>query len=94
MRVIQLQFDGALIEEQGVTFAIVVVTPEALNNIEHEQIRNSYKQFFPGDVPIVLMALNDKGAPIFDGRPDIVMFLAGHDYRQIPWKRFTVEESV
>lgn len=40
-----MQFDGAKIKEQGVTFGIVVVKPYVLRSPSKEQIRESVKVF-------------------------------------------------
>lgn len=85
-----MKFEGAVIKEQGVTFAIVVVKPGVLEfGIKREEIRQEYKKYFPG-MPIILMAQNGRGMPVYHGRTDIVKFLANIDYRRIPWKKYTV----
>ena len=82
-------FDGALIKEQGVTFAIVVVKPSVLNSSSKiKEARESFGHFFP-NVPIVLMAQNSNGIPRYQGRTDIVKFLANVHPSRIPWKRYT-----
>lgn len=40
-----MEFDGAKIKEQGVTFAIVVVKPYILTSSSKEQIRTSLYHF-------------------------------------------------
>ena len=83
-----MQFDGALLKEQGITFAIVVVKPHVLNStIECDNARRSFNPVFPG-VPIILMAQNSRGIPTYQGRPDIVKFLAQVHPSRIPWKRY------
>ena len=84
-----MEFDGAKIREQGVTFAIVVVKPYVLTNSSKEQIRTSFIPFF-GNIPIVLMAQNARGIPTYDGRRDIVHFLANINPARIPWKHYKV----
>ena len=76
-----MEFDGAKIREQGVTFAIVVVKPYVLTSPSKEQIRTSFIPFF-GNIPIILMAQNS------DGRCDIVRFLANINPARIPWKHY------
>ena len=49
-----MSFDGALIKEQGVTFAIAVVKPSVLTNPNKEAIRQTFSRYF-GFVPTVLM---------------------------------------
>ena len=85
-----MTFEGALIKEQGVTFAIVVVKSYVLSSITREETRASFAQFFPTGIPIILMAQNLKGVPTYHGREDIVKFLASIDFRRIPWKKYTV----
>ncbi len=83
-----MQFDGVLLKEQGVTFAIVIVKPHVLNSsIECDNARRSFSPVFPG-VPIILMAQNSRGVPAYQGRPDIVRFLAKVNPSRIPWKRY------
>ncbi len=84
-----MSFDGALIKEQGVTFAIAVVKPYILTSHEKETVRQNFMRYF-GNIPIILMAQNTKGIPTYDGRKDIVRFLANIHPSRIPWKRYTV----
>ena len=84
-----MQFDGAVVKEQGITFAIVVVKPHILDSsFEIDSARRGFTNVFPG-VPIILMALNSKGVPTYQGRKDIVNFLANIDHNRIPWKQYT-----
>ena len=85
-----MQFDGALIKERGVSFAIVVVKPNVLDySTEREQARQEFSRYFPG-VPLVLMAQNSRGIPTYHGRQDIVNFLANINPAAIPFKRYSV----
>ncbi|MDX5321361.1 MAG: hypothetical protein LPK49_09880 [Bacteroidota bacterium] len=84
-----MQFDGALIKEQGVTFAIAVVKQHVLNSpSDLEDARSGFSIVFPG-VPVILMALDSRGTPTYHGRKDIVNFLAKVSPSRIPWKRYT-----
>ena len=83
-----MSFDGALIKEQGVTFAIAVVKPSVLTNPNKEAIRQTFSRYF-GFVPTVLMAQNSRGIPTYDGRRDLVKFLFHVHPSRIPWKHFT-----
>lgn len=83
-----MSFDGALITEQGVTFAIVCVKPYVLNSIDKEKIREQFSSYF-GFVPTILMAQNSRGIPRYDGRRDIVKFLSHIHPSRIPWKHYT-----
>ena len=84
-----MSFDGALIKEQGVTFAIVVVKPSVLTSADKESIRQNFSHYF-GYVPTILMAQNSRGIPTYDGRRDIVKFLSQIHPSRIPWKHYTV----
>ncbi len=83
-----MSFDGAKIREQGVTFAIVVVKPYVLTSPSKENVRRDFIPFF-GNIPIILMAQNSRGIPTYDGRSDIVHFLANINPSRIPWKHYT-----
>jgi hypothetical protein len=85
-----MQVDGAVIKEQGVTFAVVVVKRSALqNDSQANQLINQYShQLFDG-LPVVLMAQDGRGVPAYMGRKDLVNFLANVPMEAIPWKRYT-----
>ena len=83
------QIEGAVIKEQGVTFAIVVVKQHVLqNSTDRENAQRSFSTVFPG-MPIILMSQDSSGTPKYYGRKDIVGFLANTDPSRIPWKRYT-----
>lgn len=84
-----MHFDGALVKEQGVTFAIAVVKSYVLSSPDREEVRSDYARFFPLGIPIILMAQDSRGVPTYHGRKDIVNFLANIDYRRIPWKTYS-----
>lgn len=82
-----MEFDGAIVREQGVTFAIAVVKPSVLTSSSKEKIRAGFIPFF-GNIPVVLMAQDNHGIPTYDGRRDIVRFLANIHPARIPWKHY------
>ena len=84
-----MKFQGSVVKEQGVTFAITIVKPHVLNSdaTANETILG-FARFFPG-IPVVLMAQDSRGTPTYYGRKDIVGFLSKIDYRRIPWKEYT-----
>lgn len=85
-----MQFDGAVIKEQGITFAVVVVKKSTLDN--HHNARQAITNFqpvFPG-LPIVLMAQDHHGRPTYLGRSDIARFLSSISPNRIPWQRYTL----
>jgi hypothetical protein len=85
-----MQFEGAVIREQGVTFAVVVVKRQTLE--DRSQAQDAIQQFGPvfGGVPVVLMAQDSRGTPTYYGRRDLSRFLANVPMRAIPWKRYTL----
>ena len=87
-------FDGALISEQGVRFGLLIVKPvRAERSGCPARIRVFATQVW-GGIPIVLMGQDGRGVPTYQGRPDIVRFLANIDIRRIPFKRWTVTPNV
>ena len=84
------KFQGAVIKEQGVKFAIVVVKSHVVQ-MQHEARKTigEFGQFFPG-IPVVLMAQNSRGVPTYYGRPDIAKFMSRVPIQAIQWKEYTV----
>jgi len=83
------KFQGAVIKEQGITFAIVIVKSSALQSQRASQdVAISFSAYFPR-MPLVLMAQDGRGTPTYFGRKDIVNFLANIHISQIPWKEYT-----
>lgn len=84
-----MQLEGAVIMEQGQTFAVVVVKRHVTEN-QHEasSAMQSFSRYFPG-LPIVLMSQDSSGLPTYFGRRDIANFLSGIPTSAIPWKRYT-----
>jgi hypothetical protein len=71
-----MRFQGAVIREQGVTFAIVIVKPHVIDNaFEADRTMASLQPVFPG-MPVVLMAQDYRGVPTYYGRRDISQFMA------------------
>ncbi|MBV1918339.1 MAG: hypothetical protein KUG65_09810 [Sphingomonadaceae bacterium] len=84
-----MQLEGAIIKEQGQTFAVVVVKRLVTDN-RHEaaEATHSFSRCFPR-MPIVLMSQDSSGVPTYFGRRDIANFLARVPMSAIPWKRYT-----
>lgn len=79
---------GAVIIEQGVTFAVFSVKPSVTRYTARAvQARRELAQFFP-NMPIILMSQDESGAPHYYGRRDIVEFLYSIRVDQIPWKEY------
>lgn len=85
-----MQIEGAVIREQGVTFAVVIVKRHVLNTrFEADRAIRAFAPAFP-QLPVVLMAQDHSGKPSYYGRPDLTRFLANLPLRAIPWRRYTL----
>jgi hypothetical protein len=85
-----MQIQGAVIREQGISFAIVIVKKHVVDNsIEAREAIEAFQPLFPG-LPIVLMAQDSMGVPTYFGRPDIARFMASVPMSAVPWKEYTV----
>ncbi len=83
--------EAAIIKEQGITFAVVVVKSAVLQSQQQSQQTSvSLMRYFPG-MPIILMAQIHRGIPTYWGRTDIVKFLTNLHISQIPWKEYTFD---
>lgn len=79
---------GAVIIEQGVTFAVFSVKPTVTQYTARlVQTRRELSQFFP-NMPIILMSRTPNGEAKYYGRKDIVQFLNSIRVEQIPWKEY------
>jgi len=85
-----MQIEGAVLREQGVTFAVVVVKRHVVDNrTEAQSAIRSFGSVFPG-MPIVLMAQDSLGRPTYFGRTDIARFMSHVSPSRVPWKRYTI----
>jgi len=85
-----MTFQGSVITEQGVTFAIVIVKKYIVDNpTESDRVISAFHPIF-GNIPIVLMAQDSSGVPYYRSRQDIVGFLASVPIDAIPWKEYTI----
>jgi len=87
-----MRLHGAVIREQGVTFAIIIVKKYVVDsrfraNETIESLQSEFK-----NIPIVLMAQDHRGTPTYYGRHDIVNFLKNISIRRIPWKIYYLRE--
>jgi hypothetical protein len=85
-----MTFQGAVIREQGITFAVVIVKKHVIDSsIEAGRAIAAFQPVFPG-LPVLLMAQDYQGTPTYYGRQDIARFLANVPLEAIPWKEYTV----
>jgi hypothetical protein len=84
-----MQVTGAVIKEQGVTFAIVIVKPHVVSN--HSEANRLIASFSPVfRAPVVLMAQDSYGRPTYYGRKDIANFMSGVPPIAIPWREYSI----
>lgn len=84
------QIEGAVIREQGVTFAVVVVRQTVLQNtMQANDAIRAFEPVFDG-LPVVLMAQDSRGRPTYYGRNDLSRFMANVPERNVPWRRYTI----
>jgi hypothetical protein len=82
--------DGAVIKEQGVTFAVAIVRSSVLNSApQRAESLEVFSGVF-GGLPTLLMAQDSAGVPTYFGRNDLVKFLADLPMEAIPWSRYQV----
>ena len=85
-----MQIDAALVREENVEFAVVVVRRGIIDNtFEANRAQASFAPAF-GFVPVVLMELDHQGVPRYYGRRDIVDFLARIDFGCLPWAKWSL----
>jgi len=85
-----MTIEGAVIREQGVTFAVVVVKEHVLNNsIVSQRAIQSFQPLFPG-LPVILMAQDHRGVPTYYGRRDISNYMASVPLECVPWAEYTI----
>lgn len=84
-----MRFQGAVIREQGVTFAVVVVEKRIVDSQHYarEAIRR-FSRAFPG-LPIVLMGQDRSGVPTYFGRSDISRFMSRVPLHAVPWCEYS-----
>lgn len=85
-----MKIHGSVIKEQDVAFAIVIVKKHAMQSgAEADKSRAAFQGLFPG-LPLVLASQDSRGVFEYQGRSDLVRFLASIDASRIPWKEYTV----
>lgn len=89
----ETEFTGAVIKEQDVTFAIVVVKPYALNDKKFaDGLIDALEPSF-GGIPVVLMVQDIQGTPTYYGRKDIAEFMAKVPLESVPWKKYMLKQE-
>ncbi|NDY57414.1 hypothetical protein G3N56_11750 [Desulfovibrio sulfodismutans] len=78
----------ALINEQGVSFAVMLVKPRILSS-QGERDRVAEALSIRLGVPVVLAAENNRHGLDYWGRKDLVGFLANVPPQRLPWREVT-----
>jgi hypothetical protein len=83
-----MKLTAAVVKEQGVTFAVVVVKRHVLDSpTQRSDAQRSFAPLFPG-APVVLMVQDHRGVPTYWGRRDIVKFLGNVPMEALPWREY------
>jgi hypothetical protein len=83
---------GAVLKEEGLAFAIIIVKPHVLEYAgDREAMLGQLKPLFPG-LPLVLMAQDGQGQPVYHGPEQVIRILRGVRPEQIPWKEYTFKD--
>ncbi|MEZ4271049.1 MAG: hypothetical protein R3C68_06340 [Myxococcota bacterium] len=83
-----MSIEGAVIKEQGVTFAVVVVKSSVVQSQATASRTSASLSPSFGGIPVVLMAQDCRGKPTYWGRRDLARFLANLPIAAIPWRRY------
>ena len=87
-----MNIDGAIINEQGITFGIIVVKSSAIStSLEASRTREGFQSRLRefSNIPLVLASQDSRGRFEYQGRTDLVDFLASISASRIPWKTYT-----
>lgn len=82
-----MEITAAMIREQGVEFAVVLVNRQSTQPATRKATARSVQPLFPGR-PVVLCSKDSRGTPSYFGRRDLVQFLANVFMEQLPWKKY------
>lgn len=87
-----MPFEAAVLKEHGVTFVVVMVQKHIIDRkVLAGKTRRKLKRLFRR-LPVVLVAQDEDGVPIFIGRQDLVRFIRKVDLKDVPWKLYTIEQ--
>ena len=86
-----MNFDGALIKEQGIEFGIFITTMDIFKNQSQagKLIKYCEERIFP-IYQVVLMAQDSQGIPHYYGKQDLIRLLKVTNFNKIPFRRYTL----
>jgi len=85
-----MKVQAAAISLQDVNFAVVIVSQDLLKSPGEADM--AIERFEPafGGVPVLLMAQNEKGSPVYYGDQVLVGSMADIPIERMPWKEYSV----
>ena len=84
-----MKVQGAVITEQGVTFAIAIVKPSVLSSASNrDQVVAQFGVIF--GIPVLLTAQDSSGTPSYYGRTDLANFMAEAPLEAVPWSEYEI----
>ena len=88
-----MKFIGSIVEERGVTFAIVLVKGYATQTTsESAKTRAAFQVCFPG-MPLILASQDHRGVFAYQGPDDIVRLISNISPDRIPWKEYILQNG-
>lgn len=85
------QFEGAIIDEQGMKIAVVSVQPVVFqNSTDATMIIKALLPVYKG-MPVVLVTKNQEGVPAYYGRPDLVLLLENININEASWSQVSAD---
>jgi len=88
---VKTQFEGAIIEEQGIKIAVVSVQPVVFNNAtDGTMIIKALLPVYKG-MPVVLVTKNKEGIPAYYGRSDLVLLLENVNINEASWSQVSAD---
>ena len=86
-----MKFTAALVEFQSTVFAIVVVKPHIVaDRVEAKIAIAGFERAFPGKT-VVLMAQDEKSAPMYFGPPNLLAAIKNEPLEKFPWEEFDID---
>jgi hypothetical protein len=84
---------GSVMEEQGVSFAVIQVHAYTIETqSEAQDAIQAYGKLFPG-LPVVLMAIASGRPPMYWGREDLAKFMATVPPTRVPWRIYSFAKA-
>ncbi len=87
-----MKIDGAIIKEQGIVFGVILVKKSAMiNQSVADKTREAFQKALLefSAIPLVLASQDSRGRFEYQGRTDLVNFLASISPSRVPWRTYT-----